>query len=381
MLFASPAQIYGLGFAFIAVTLAVSIVRFVLSTRRPKDFPPGPKTILGLGNLHQIPPKAPFLQFTEWSRTFGDVIGLKTGPTNLVVLNSAKAIHDLLSKRGAIYSGRPTHYIANEYVYKNHKDKHMLAVGNSSYLRWQRTNINPFFNSKVPEGGILDVQNATSTKLVYNILQNPVAGNGGFAKHISRWAMEAPLLTIAGDHNDDGSEEAVSTYFKTQAVWLELLDPGATPPVDVFPILNWVPEALAEWKRKARLVHEHMATAYTRYLNSARRSCVSASEKDDGKDSPKFRSLIARLSEKNKEQSADKRVTDDDLSFLAGSILDAAVNTTWAAIMSMILHMAAFPEIQAKAREEIDRVSDGFPVGQTIQELPYLRACLLEVRP
>lgn len=38
---------------------------------------------------------------------------MKIGPGNLIVLFDRKAVHDLLDKKGAIYSERPIDYVAN----------------------------------------------------------------------------------------------------------------------------------------------------------------------------------------------------------------------------------------------------------------------------
>jgi hypothetical protein len=36
--------------------------------------------------------------------------------------------------------------------------------------------------------------------------------------------------------------------------WSELLEPGATPPIDAIPFLKFIPERWAKWKRECRRV-------------------------------------------------------------------------------------------------------------------------------
>lgn len=72
--------------------LFLPLLRWVLSTFRPQNFPPGPPTIPGLGNLHQIPPSKPFLKFHEWSKQYGDLVSLKMAANNLVIINSPKIV-------------------------------------------------------------------------------------------------------------------------------------------------------------------------------------------------------------------------------------------------------------------------------------------------
>ena len=64
-----------LGLVIGTATLLVYIVIRFLQTRRPDGFPPGLPTILGLGNLHQVPTQKAFLKFHEFHETYGDVVG------------------------------------------------------------------------------------------------------------------------------------------------------------------------------------------------------------------------------------------------------------------------------------------------------------------
>lgn len=90
-----------------ATVICFLLARWVVGTLRPKDFPPGPPIIPGLGKLHQMPVQKPYLKFQEWAKKYGDIVGLKTGTGNLVLLNTPELVHELFDKRGAICSDRP----------------------------------------------------------------------------------------------------------------------------------------------------------------------------------------------------------------------------------------------------------------------------------
>lgn len=99
------------------------LVRWVASTLRPPNFPPGPPVIPGLGNLHQIPSQKPYLKFHAWARQYGDLFSLKTGAGNLVVINDPAIVHELFDRRGAIYSDRPESHIYTKYIWYGPEDK------------------------------------------------------------------------------------------------------------------------------------------------------------------------------------------------------------------------------------------------------------------
>ena len=87
------------------------------------------------------------------------------------------------------------------------------------------------------------------------------------------------------------------------------------------------------------------------------------------------------IEDREEQKDGGHRLSDDEIAYMGGGLLDAAVDTTWATIMSFIMFMATNPDSQTKAQEEIDRISRLQPPGgDLIDELPYLRACLLEVR-
>lgn len=46
-------------------------------------------------------------RFRDWSDRYGAVFSLKIGKGTMIVLNSRRAVYELIDKRSAIYSARP----------------------------------------------------------------------------------------------------------------------------------------------------------------------------------------------------------------------------------------------------------------------------------
>jgi hypothetical protein len=90
---------------------------------REKHLPPGPPTYPIVGNAHLAVDKDLYKRsvrfsryfnlwlsksrFKDWSEQYGEVFSLKIGKGTMIVLNSRRAVHDLIDKRSAIYSSRP----------------------------------------------------------------------------------------------------------------------------------------------------------------------------------------------------------------------------------------------------------------------------------
>ncbi|SPO05427.1 related to O-methylsterigmatocystin oxidoreductase [Cephalotrichum gorgonifer] len=365
--------------AGLSVSAAAMVIRYILSTIRTKDFPPGPPTFPGIGNLHQIPLEQPFIKFHEWSKVYGDIIGLKIGPNNIVVLHSAKYVRELLDKRGAIYSGRPYSHIPAEHVFKEHGDKHILNLQYGPYLKRWRSAI-AYLVGPAGVKQTLPMQEMTSATLLHQLLVEPA----GSLNHLKNWALATPLLAITGQRLEDRGQEFADRFFEAQHNWLGLLEPGNAPPVDLIPALRWVPERWADWKTKARFVREYMIEEYDHFFQTASGLASKSKSKDTatcGEVTSSFPSLMTKiLEDQDHLKEGERPLTAEEIGWMGGGLVDAAVDTTWATVMSFIMFFAQYPEVQAKAQEEIDRVYGDKPAsGEDLDNLLYLRASMLEV--
>lgn len=77
---------------------------------------------------------------------------------------------------------------------------------------------------------------------------------------------------------------------------------------------------------------------------------------------------------------AENGRSDKEISALTANLIGGGVDTTSSSIVSFILAMCVFPEVQRKAQEEIDRVigQDRSPAWDDMSSLPYIAACVSE---
>ncbi|KAH8892827.1 cytochrome P450 [Thozetella sp. PMI_491] len=352
---------------------------FIASTLRPPNFPPGPPVIPGLGNLHQIPLRQPYLTYTNWAKTYGPVLGLKAGPGNVVVLNNADHVRELFSKRGAHYAARPHMSIPCDYVLPGEHEKQVVFMS-VSFQQRARVAYRPYLSRQGIEE-MTPIQQAMGARLMYNLLRTPE----NFGASFRHWTLSVPFPMIGGQRVEDLGQEWVDTYHKTQELWLELLEPGVAPPVDIFPILGLVPAALAKWKRKARYVREQMRKTYGLLMEHAKqrnKEYLHGSPDGEGNAARKgkFESLIFRLlRERSGKEGAD--LSETDIEFIGGGLLDAAADTTLEASQFLLQAFATHPEIQRRAQAEIDASwgRESMPEHIDLAKFPYLKACLTEV--
>lgn len=56
------------------------------------------------------------LRFTKWAKQYGGIFTLKLGPATAVVLTDRRLVKNLIDRKSAIYSSRPSAYIAHDLI-------------------------------------------------------------------------------------------------------------------------------------------------------------------------------------------------------------------------------------------------------------------------
>lgn len=348
------------------------LVHFSLRSLPGKNYPPGPRSFPFIGNVLHFKSDKPFLEFTELGKKYGDIVGLKAGPDNIVILNSVHLVRELLERRGRIYSGRPFGYIHREHIVRD--SQHIIFLQNDDYLRQWRTASRYILGSNASEQ-VMPIQEAAAADLMMNLLEN----QSNFLEQFRVWALVAPMRTICGDKTARKNRELQQWFFDNQEKWMTLLTPGTTPPVDIFPIMKYVPEFISGWKRTARSVRKNQTGFYYMMLDKAKKELEENSASADP-TAKTHESLMAKIL--REQQEGNEEYSTDQLAYLGGGLFDAAIDTTYCSSLIFIMALAAHPDTMKKAQAEVDSLhgSGHPPRSEDIGKLPYLKACYLEVR-
>ena len=153
----------------ILLPLFYSTVRWLRSTLRPSKYPPGPPTLLGLGNLHQIPRLWSHLKLDSWAKEYGPITGLKLGPLNVVILNDASLVHELLVKKASSFSARMSLHVAQEHILPEAKHSYTLFMRNDYNNRLRAMSKQLLVGSGL--SNVAPLQQIAGTRLVYSLLE------------------------------------------------------------------------------------------------------------------------------------------------------------------------------------------------------------------
>lgn len=118
--------------------------------------------------------------------------------------------------------------------------------------------------------------------------------------------------------------------------WSLVLETGATPPVDSFPLLKCIPQWLmGNWRSRAVEVHELMASLYTEVLHRVY---------DRRKAGVMKNSLMDRVL----DQQEKNQFNEHQLAFLGGTLMEGGSDTSSSLILAIIQAMTQYPEVQRR---------------------------------
>ena len=152
-------------------------------------------------------------------------------------------------------------------------------------------------------------------------------------------AVDRVLLTKAvfGIRTKTVKDEYMRRLYALMDKWSLVMEVGSTPPVDSFSLLRLVPQRfLGNWKSRALEVHNLMESLYATILERVRER-----RKYVNRDS--FMDRVLDQQEKN-------QLTENQLLFLGGVLMEGGSDTSSSLILSIIQAMTKYPKVQARYR-------------------------------
>ncbi|EJD50383.1 cytochrome P450 [Auricularia subglabra TFB-10046 SS5] len=291
----------------------------------------------------------------------GPLVHLRILSKDLLILNDAEVVADLLDKRSAMYSGRPSlpmvcdlmgwswniGFMNYDNAWRAHRRVLQRYFGTSSsprHLAIIRKNNRIFLDALLIE----------PTKYQDHIQRSAAANVLTMAYGIDIAVHNDPLIALA--------EEAEHSIIASGL-------PGSFA-VDVFPILKHYPQWApgGNFQRIARAV---------RPLAVAMKEAPYAAAKDAIKSGRASSSLVVDMLDREEDGVP---ISEELIKNCAGAMYLAAVDTTAASIMSFIVGILRNPGVYQKVREEIASVigSGRLPEYSDRPHMPYTDAAILE---
>ncbi|KAF8157210.1 cytochrome P450 [Crassisporium funariophilum] len=347
------------------ITLAITICIYLRNRKSASPpLPPGPRKLPLLGNLLDLPTSFEWLTFAQWGKEYdSEIIHLEAAGNDIIVLNSFEAAKELCDKRSSIYSSRPSFTMTTELM---GWDWLMSGMLYGEPWRERRRLFQKHLrdsNTTLYQPGQLEL----IRKMLPRLLDTP----DDFMA-ITRHAIGGLTLSLAyGINMQRSNDPYINLAEKAVASITVATAPGAFL-VDLMPFLKYVPEFFpgAGFKKKARL--------WRKVQEDFRELPYLATVKNiaSGHARPSFTSIC--LDEL--EESADPAHQLEVIKDTAGILFAAGADTTLSGVHTFFLAMACFPDAQARAQAELDRViGSRLPEFHDEPDLPYVSALVKEV--
>ncbi|KAG2107437.1 cytochrome P450 [Suillus discolor] len=343
-------------FAVICLFLAVYRVRRKSSSNL--SFPPGPKGLPVLGNLLDLNGSEPWISFTQWASTRGDVIYCKLFGRQIVVLQSQEVAKALLENRSSIYSDRPPVY----------STKATGSEFNSAQLRYSdewRLHRRIFHQSFRPEAAkdYLPLQLRKAHQLLQGIIEAPEH----YQRHIELFASSVIMSAVYDYEAKPNDDPLLLAADKAIKIFIELASPQTSAILESFPFLlrlpSWFPGA--SFKRLAIQSQRNAATMVNVPFHYARERACMISES------------FKRLETHGNADEFELALKSSSATAFIG--MTRFISRTASTLTVFVLAMMLYPDVQKRAQEEIEAViGDQLPTFQDRPSLPYVEAVLRE---
>ncbi|KAJ4475102.1 cytochrome P450 [Lentinula lateritia] len=348
--------------ALLVLSLLVYYYSQSKSSRRC-PLPPGPEKLPIVENLFHIPNGGfIWLEYAQMCRKYeSDIIHLGALGNSIVVLNSIKAVNDLLDIKSSIYSSRPRTVMLGE----------LMGWGSSTALRpnddlWKGQR--KIMNQAMPPNDTKRFH-PKLLNLTHDLLR-ALPHSDDVVKTLRTWAA-----TFIIDVTYGLDAEVAETYLPTAIAVIESISIAAMPGafyVDQLPILKYVPEWFpgASFKRKAREWSKMRVKMTEPTFNFVKQKIAM------GTATTSLTSVaLGKMDHKHDLAKQEEIIKIASVTtYAAGS--DTTVSTLGAFILAMLMN----PEIQAKAHLGIEQTlgPGNLPSFGDEASLPYITAIIRE---
>ncbi|GJE91858.1 cytochrome P450 [Phanerochaete sordida] len=348
----------------LASLLACAITAFIVKRRlRRLPLPPGPKRWPIVGNALSFPKEREWLTFMRWGReSDSELVYYEVWGKPFVVINSHRVAVELFERRSALYADRPRMPMlldlcgwAWDLAFMPYDDTWKLA----------RKLFTQHFRPGAA-GRYRDEETRCARELLADLLKDDT-----HLFEVTRLVFGKLIMSVTYGIDVKSAEDKYITNAQKALFALTATGNVGTYLVDSIPLLKYVPDWVpgAKFQRDAREWR-----AATEAMAQQPVADVKAAMAEGVAPPSVLRSLLEDYGENASPQEAYAIMS------ATGTAYEAASETTWSATLTVILAMLLFPDIQAKAHAELDRVvsSDRFPDFSDQPSLPYIMAICKE---
>ncbi|XP_036034992.1 cytochrome P450 2J3-like isoform X2 [Onychomys torridus] len=333
-------------------------------SRRPKNFPPGPRRLPFVGNIFQLDSEQSHLAIQQLVKKYGNVISLDLGIMSSVIISSLPLIKEAFTHLDENFISRPK-FPMQKHIFN---ENGLIFSRGQTWKEQRRFALMTLRNFGLGKKSLEQRIQEEARHLVEAIGEE---GGQPFDPHFKiNNAVSNIICSITFGERFEYHDSQFQELLRLLDAAMYL---GSSLMVHFYNMLPWIMKHLPG--------QHQTAIATWGKLKSCVSDIVDNHRKDWNPDEPRD-FIDAFLKEMTKHP--DKTATSFNEESLICSTLDlflAGTETTSTTLRWALLYMALYPEVQEKVQAEIDRV-----IGQEKQPsladrdaMPYTNAVVHEV--
>ncbi|XP_056637719.1 methyl farnesoate epoxidase [Diorhabda sublineata] len=361
-------------FLLVIVSIILIALLAYMDTRKPRNFPPGPRWWPILGSAPQIAMLqrgTKHLLFTTalLAKKYGPILGLKVGREILVVIHGPAANREFLLSDDL--SGRPLGEFFEKRTWG--KRRGILMVDE---LFWQEQR--RFFLKQLREFGFgtrtMSILVEEEAQELVNYIYRTITHNDSvvfdihnlFNLHILNclWRMLAGLRYNAEDKQMRELQAVLNELFQALSMV------GTT--FSQFPLLKYLAPNKSGYNLYVRS-HERIWAFIRKEIAHHKKTLVPDSPRD-------VMDVFLNVLQSSDKENIGNSFSEEQLLAICMDMFMAGSETTSNTLSFSFLYLILYPDVQKKAQEEIDRVigKDRNPSLDDRPKMPYVECIALE---
>ncbi|KAE8605400.1 hypothetical protein XENTR_v10015109 [Xenopus tropicalis] len=353
----------------VTVLLAVALCLIVANTlyRQKRDsyknFPPGPKPLPIIGNIHNINLKRPYLTYLELWKKYGSIFSVQIGSQKMVVLCGYETVKDALVNYAEEFSERPVIPIFLDAV----KEYGVIFSHGENWKVMRRFTLSTLRDFGMGRRTIEDRINEECDFLVEQF--KSFKGKPFDNTMIMNAAVANIIVSIVLGHRFDYQDPIFLRLMSLINENVRLTGSPKAMLYNVFPsVMRWLPGNHQTVGKNAAEYHRFIRETFTKYR--------------DKLDINDQRNLVDAFLVKQQEKNGNAvYFHDDNLTVLVSNLFVAGMETTSTSVRWGLLLMMKFPEIQKNVQNEIEKViGQSRPQTEHRKSMPYTDAVIHEIQ-
>ncbi|KAF8878782.1 cytochrome P450 [Infundibulicybe gibba] len=349
------------------VSATVYLVSRAFFRRRLEDahgnsIPNGPVGLPILGSFPFLT-NYPELTLDYWAKKFGPLYSLWLGNQLFVIVSDPQVVKDLMVTNGAIFSSRKEMYLKSQIIFAG---RGITATPYNDRWRKHRRIATGSLNTRAVEG-YTDVLDYEATILVQELYRHGKAGLAPInpQPHAGRCSLNNMLTIVFGIRTDTIDHPLVGRALRLSREFMNCTGPVSNI-IDFVPVLQRLPNYMST---RGKQLHADLVETYGGMINEID-TCMKR-----GDNVPDC--LVKTMLLTREEEELDHL----DMAILCSAFMIGGVETTASIMQWFSALIPAYPEIQAKAHAELDRVvgRGRLPTVEDEKNMPYIHAIIKEV--